>query len=111
MVQGQVCRPQGAAACSQKPKVEEPASEAEEESSEPVTNVKKRRVKKFLAKGLYAGQDTPRDLAKGLTTAEKKKLAQLPELASSGRVNRVMPTPIYTGFRMLIAGRTSSSPT
>lgn len=89
-----------------KAKVEEaPAEEKDKESSEPITNTKKRRVKKFLAKGLYAGQDIPRDLTKGLTTAEKKKLAQLPELARTGPVNKVMPTPIYTGFRMLIAGR------
>ncbi len=84
---------------------EEKEKEKEKESSEPITNTKKRRAKKFLAKGLYAGRKTPRDLTKGLTTAEKKKLAQLPELASTGRVNKVMPSPIYTGFRMLIAGR------
>lgn len=89
---------------------DEEQKQKEKESSEPITNTKKRRVKKFLAKGLYAGQEMPRDLTKGLTTAEKKKLAQLPELATPARVNKVMPTPIYTGFRMLIAGRDFTLP-
>lgn len=82
------------------------ASEAaKEDEAEPITNTKQRRVKKFLDKGLYAGQDAPLDPAKGLSPAEKKKLAQLPELAPSGRVNKTMPSPIYTGLRTLIAGR------
>lgn len=88
-----------------KAKVEEPDEEAEEEDSEPITNTKARRVKKYLDKGLYAGQDMPLDIYKGLTLGEKKKLVQLPELIPSGRVNKTMPPPIYTGLRMLIAGR------
>ncbi|KND91886.1 Histone-lysine N-methyltransferase ASH1L [Tolypocladium ophioglossoides CBS 100239] len=83
----------------------EPAPEPEKEESEPITNTRKRRVKKYLDKGLYAGQDAPLDMSKGLTMAEKKKLAQLPELIPSGRVNKTMPLPIYTGVRMLLAGR------
>lgn len=79
--------------------------EPKKESSEPITNTKKRRVKKYLDKGLYAGQDAPVDIAKGLTATEKKKLAELPELIPSGRVNRTMPAPMFTGLRTLIAGR------
>lgn len=87
-----------------KAKVEE-GEAAKEESAEPVTNTKKRTAKKFLAKGLYSGQEVPTDLTKGLTNAEKKKLAQHPELLQKRPVNKTMPPPIFTGFRMLIAGR------
>ena len=86
-------------------KLEVPEEESEKEDAEPITNTRKRRVKKYLGKGLYSGQEMPADITKGITAAEKKKLAQLPELAPSGRVNKTMPLPIYTGFRMLIAGR------
>lgn len=84
----------------------EPASaeEADKESPEPV-DTKQKRVKKYLSKGLYAGQDGPADFAKGLTPAEKKSLSELPELKPSGRVNTVMPLPIYAGMRTLISGR------
>lgn len=74
------------------------------EDLEPITNTKQRRVKRYLEKGLYAGQDAPLDMAKGLTPAEKKKLAQFPELIPSGRVNKIMPAPMFTGLRKLIAG-------
>jgi histone-lysine N-methyltransferase ASH1L len=94
-----------------KAKVEEPEEEEEEEEEsddedkEPITNTGRHRVKKYLDKGLYAGQDMPQDVLKGLTTAEKKKLASVPELNPTGRVNKTMPPPIYTGLRMLAAGR------
>jgi histone-lysine N-methyltransferase ASH1L len=58
-----------------------------------------------MDKGLYSGQDMPLDVFKGLTAAEKKKLASLPELTATYRVNKLMPPPIYTGLRLLIAGR------
>ncbi|RYP06678.1 hypothetical protein DL764_003024 [Monosporascus ibericus] len=67
--------------------------------------VQKRRVKQWLDRGLYAGQETPMDIFKGLTTAEKKKLAQLPELMPSGKVNKALPMPIFTGLRILLEGR------
>lgn len=67
--------------------------------------VKKRRVKKYLDRGLYAGQEAPLDIYKGLTPSEKKSLAQLPELMPSGKVNSTMPMPIYNGMRTLIQGR------
>ena len=95
-----------AAPARKKAKIEpNPIDEGEKESSEPITNTKQRRVKKYLDKGLYAGQDAPVDMAKGLTPTEKKTLAELPELIPSGRVNKIMPSPMYTGLRILIAGR------
>ncbi|KAG5982074.1 hypothetical protein E4U55_002309 [Claviceps digitariae] len=86
----------------------EDEAESVVEDKEPVINTKQRRSKKYLDKGLYAGQDMPLDVFKGLTPTEKKKLATLPELKElnkTGRVNKVMPFPIYTGLRTLIAGR------
>ncbi|KHO00375.1 uncharacterized protein MAM_01153 [Metarhizium album ARSEF 1941] len=79
--------------------------EPDQDEQEPITNTRRNRVKKYLDKGLYAGQEMPVDVSKGLTASEKKKLASLPELAPTGRVNSVMPPPIYTGLRLLIAGR------
>jgi histone-lysine N-methyltransferase ASH1L len=95
-----------AAPARKKAKVEEPEEkEAPKEPSEPVTNVKKNRTKKYLNKGLYAGQDAPKDPLKGLTLAERKKLAQIPELKPSGRINKAMPQPMFTGIRTLLTGR------
>lgn len=86
-------------------KNEPKADQEETESPEPVTNTKQRRVKKYLEKGLYSGQDAPMDIYKGLTMTEKKQLSELPELIPSGRVNKIMPSPMFTGLRTLIAGR------
>jgi histone-lysine N-methyltransferase ASH1L len=66
---------------------------------------RKPRVKKWLEKGLYAGQEAPLDIFKGLTSHEKKKLASIPELMPSGKPNRVLPQPMYNGLRILINGR------
>jgi histone-lysine N-methyltransferase ASH1L len=96
---------EAAAPARKRVKVQPKDASEEKEDSEPIINTKRRLVKKYLDKGLYSGQDAPIDISKGLTMAEKKKLAQLPELIPSGRVNSVMPTPLYTGLRMLIAGR------
>ncbi|ATY61815.1 histone-lysine N-methyltransferase (Ash1) [Cordyceps militaris] len=87
-----------------KKKAKEAAPE-EEKVEEPVTEIKPRGPKKFLAKGLYAGQDAPTKADFCLTLAEKKKLASLPELDFTKSVNRVMPAPIYTGLRLLLQGR------
>ncbi|KAG6073715.1 hypothetical protein E4U15_006327 [Claviceps sp. LM218 group G6] len=87
------------------------AEEAEPgvEEPEPVVNTKQRKAtKKYLDRGLYAGQDMPIDVFKGLTPAERKQLAtqpELKELSKTGPVNKVMPMPIYTGLRTLFAGR------
>lgn len=89
----------------QRKKSEPEPAEEEEAEPEPVVNAKKRREKKYLDKGLYAGQDAPIDISKGLSVAEKKKLAQLPELIPNGRVNKTMPLPMFNGLRNLINGR------
>lgn len=65
----------------------------------------KRRVKKWLEKGLYAGQETPTDVAAGLTKEEKKALAKYPELAAPVKPNKILPLPMFNGMRMLIKGR------
>ncbi|KAK3364411.1 hypothetical protein B0T25DRAFT_445937 [Lasiosphaeria hispida] len=78
----------------------------EVEKREPkVPALQKRRVKKWLDKGLYAGQEAPLDIYKGLTAQEKKKLSTLPELLPTGKPNKTLPTPIFNGLRMLIHGR------
>ncbi|TGJ78893.1 hypothetical protein E0Z10_g9872 [Xylaria hypoxylon] len=79
--------------------------EMEEESivEEPVP--KKRCVKKWLDRGLYAGQEAPTDIFKGLTAVEKKKLAQFPELTQITKVNKTLPAPMFFGLCMLMEGR------
>ncbi|KAK3337487.1 hypothetical protein B0T19DRAFT_75476 [Cercophora scortea] len=66
---------------------------------------KKRRVKKWLDYGLYAGQETPADISRGLTLQERKKLASIPELARSGKPNKSLPLPMFNGLRILLRGR------
>ncbi|AEO64992.1 uncharacterized protein THITE_2111453 [Thermothielavioides terrestris NRRL 8126] len=73
------------------------------EAGVPATN--KPRVKKWLEKGLYAGQEAPVDIFQGLTAQEKKKLASIPELLRSSKPNRTFPLPMYNGLRILIHGR------
>lgn len=85
-----------------------PGAEVEAEASKeetPTVAPKQKRVKKWLDKGLYAGQPAPLDYTKGMSTAEKKKLAQLPELAPTGKVNKTFPLPMFAGLRLLINGR------
>ncbi|KAH9905341.1 SET domain-containing protein [Xylariomycetidae sp. FL2044] len=67
--------------------------------------VKPRQVKKYLDRGLYAGQEAPMDIYKGLTPSEKKTLASLPELMPNGKPNSVFPPLMYGGLRLLIEGR------
>ncbi|KAI1339236.1 SET domain-containing protein [Xylariaceae sp. FL0016] len=85
-----------------KTKVAEVAEE--EEMPAEVVITKQRRTKKWLDRGLYAGQEAPVDIYKGLTANEKKKLAQLPELMPSAKVNKTLPQPMFGGLRKLIAG-------
>ncbi|KAK4125112.1 hypothetical protein N657DRAFT_569792 [Parathielavia appendiculata] len=77
----------------------------EDKQEEGAPAARKPRVKKWLEKGLYAGQEAPVDIFKGLTSQEKKKLASIPELMPSGKPNRVLPQPMYNGLRILINGR------
>ncbi|KAK7743780.1 hypothetical protein SLS53_003799 [Cytospora paraplurivora] len=79
--------------------------EAPKEETPPTVVTRQRRVKKWLDKGLYAGQPAVLDYTIGMSAAEKKKLAQLPELAPSGQVNKVLPLPMFAGLRLLINGR------
>lgn len=94
-----------------KTKTEEPEGIAEDtkpkkaEDGIEVHTRKGRRTKRWLNKGLYAGQDAPQDITKGLSAADKKKLATLPELAASTRVNKALPLPMFNGLRTLINGR------
>lgn len=81
-----------------------PEVEAVKEAT-PTVAMKQKRVKKWLDKGLYAGQQAPADYTAGLSTADKKKLAQLPELKPSGKVNKTLPLPMFNGLRTLINGR------
>lgn len=82
----------------------EPQEEIPEEAA-PAVQAPTKRVKKWLTKGLYAGQDAPADFTSGLSTADKKKLAQLPELRTRGKPNKVLPLPMFAGLRTLINGR------
>ncbi len=77
---------------------------AEQQESAAVA-VKRLRTKKWLEKGLYAGQEAPPDPFKGLTTLEKKKLATIPELARPIKPNQTLPQPMYNGLRVLLTGR------
>ncbi|KAK3500978.1 hypothetical protein B0T13DRAFT_237318 [Neurospora crassa] len=86
-----------------KDKTVEPEAPTNTDSSRPA--VKQKRVKKWLNKGLYAGQQAPEDVTKSLTTQERKRLLNIPELAKSGPPNKVLPLPIFNGLRLLIAGR------
>ncbi|KAK3943968.1 hypothetical protein QBC46DRAFT_14713 [Diplogelasinospora grovesii] len=82
----------------------EAQAEAEDhEAAGPAT--KKRRVKQWLAKGLYAGQEAADDVAWGLTQKEKRKLATMPELAPRAERNKTMPMPLCNGMRLLMEGR------
>ncbi|KAI0506197.1 hypothetical protein F5B22DRAFT_477555 [Xylaria bambusicola] len=80
-----------------------PEMEEENVIEEPAP--KKRRVKKWLDRGLYAGQEAPTDIFKGLTAAEKKKLTQFPELTQNTKTNKTLPAPMFLGLRMLMEGR------
>lgn len=85
---------------------EEPERKEETvEEDAPAAQAPRKRVKKWLTKGLYAGQEAPADYTSGLSTADKKKLAQLPQLKPSGEVNKVLPLPMFAGLRTLINGR------
>ena len=81
---------------------EKPVTEKQESGAAPA---KRPRGKKWLEKGLYAGQEAPLDIFKGLTPQEKKKLASLPELMPTGKANRTLPQPMYNGLRILLTGR------
>ncbi|KAK4143560.1 uncharacterized protein C8A04DRAFT_12235 [Dichotomopilus funicola] len=76
-----------------------------EEKQESAPQPPKKRTKKWLEKGLYAGQDAPTDVLKGFTPQEKKKIASNPELMPSGKPNKALPLPMYNGLRILLNER------
>lgn len=99
---------------SQAAKAEEEADTGREEEAVavkaavevPAPEPKKRTEKKWLSKGLYAGQEAPLDPSTCLTTQEKKKLVQVPELTKySEKPNRTLPAPMFNGLRLLLNGR------
>ena len=66
----------------------------------------KRRPKKWLDKGLYAGQDFPSDVTKGLTPGEKKKYQSTPEMKIDPKsYNSALSPPLFNGLRTLLNGR------
>ncbi|KXH69442.1 SET domain-containing protein [Colletotrichum salicis] len=85
---------------TKKEEVEEKAEKAADAPSK-----KTKRHKKYLDRGLYAGQSAPSDLTKGLSIPEQRKLAQTPELKDYGRPNKALPLPMFNGLRLLLSGR------
>lgn len=92
-------------ASSPEPEKKQEVAEKQEEGTKAGPAQTKGHVKKWLDKGLYAGQEAPADVFKGLTAQEKKKLAQIPELASGTKPNRSLPMPMFGGLRLLLTGR------
>jgi histone-lysine N-methyltransferase ASH1L len=90
--------------------VEESAKDKKKDSATEETievhTRKGRRTKRWLDRGLYAGQPTPTTLSDGLSTAaEKKRLAEIPEFPSNAPINKTFPLPMFNGLRTLMNGR------
>ncbi|KAL2886849.1 Histone-lysine N-methyltransferase ASH1L [Ceratocystis lukuohia] len=69
---------------------------------------KKKPVKHYMEHGLYAGQRfTVNDILRSLTAEERREVARHDELApkSSDRDNKLLPSPIFNGLRLLLKGR------
>ncbi len=86
-------------------KTEENTPDPSATEGEEASDIKHPRVKAWLSKGLYAGQESMVDATKALSAAEKRKLAQVPELATPAPPNKVLPFPIFNGLRLLMGGR------
>ena len=84
--------------------------EAEEKAAAEAAKPPQKRVKKWMSSGLYAGQPMPSNPAAGLTPAERKELAKLPELSKKYPPNKTLPMPIFNGLRMLLQGRDFKMP-
>ncbi|ELQ36706.1 hypothetical protein OOU_Y34scaffold00645g13 [Pyricularia oryzae Y34] len=63
-----------------------------------------KRQKKWLDKGLYAGQ-TVDDITKTITKEEKNEMAKVPFLDKPAPKNKALPLPMYNGLRTLVKGR------
>ena len=81
------------------------SAQVEDEAALDASRPVQKRLKKWMTKGLYSGQSMPKIYTAGLTTAEKKSLTKLPELAKEYPPNKTLPMPIYNGLRMLLQGR------
>ncbi|KAK8102924.1 histone-lysine N-methyltransferase ASH1L [Apiospora sp. TS-2023a] len=93
-----------------KVKTEEKSEPAPQKEPEPIPqpSVFKRKVnKKWLDRGLYSGQEAPLDIFKSLTPAEKKSIADYPELVPKvgEKPNMTLPAPMFNGLRFLIQGK------
>ncbi|KAL1900794.1 hypothetical protein Cpir12675_000808 [Ceratocystis pirilliformis] len=69
---------------------------------------KKKPVKHYMEHGLYAGQRfTVNDIMRSLTAEERREVARHDEFVpkSSDRDNKLLPSPIFNGLRLLLKGR------
>ncbi|KAK6857007.1 histone-lysine N-methyltransferase ASH1L [Apiospora arundinis] len=91
------------------PKTEAPklAPQADFELTPEPSIFRRKQNKKWLDRGLYSGQDAPLDIFKSLTPAEKKNIAEYPELVPKvgEKPNTVLPSPMFNGLRLLIQGK------
>jgi histone-lysine N-methyltransferase ASH1L len=77
--------------------------EAKEPEPEPVEEKPKvKKVKKWLNRGLYAGQEAIVDLSHSYTAKERKAMAK-----ANAEVKRrsILPLPLWAGQRLLLNGR------
>jgi histone-lysine N-methyltransferase ASH1L len=89
-----------------KPREKPPKSKLRElEVVVPEPEVPKKPVKKYLDRGLYAGQPTPTDFRAGLGPLDRKELAKYPELMQPPRPNRVLPGPMMGALKLMAYGR------
>ncbi|KAK8040395.1 hypothetical protein PG991_000183 [Apiospora marii] len=90
-----------------KTEVTEPAPQKEPEPMPEPSVFRRKTNKKWLDRGLYSGQEAPLDIFKSLTPAEKKSIAEYPELVPKidEKPNKVLPAPMFNGLRHLIKGK------
>lgn len=90
-----------------KTEVSEPAPQKEPEPTPQPSVFKRKHNKKWLDRGLYSGQEAPLDIFKSLTPAEKKSIADYPELVPKvgDKLNKTLPAPMFNGLRHLIQGK------
>ncbi|KAK8067843.1 histone-lysine N-methyltransferase ASH1L [Apiospora saccharicola] len=91
-------------------KTEEKSESAPQKEPEPIPQpsvFKRKANKKWLDRGLYSGQEAPLDIFKSLTPAEKKSIADYPELVPKvgEKPNMTLPAPMFNGLRFLIQGK------
>ncbi|KFY19279.1 hypothetical protein V493_08041, partial [Pseudogymnoascus sp. VKM F-4281 (FW-2241)] len=85
------------------PKKKAKVEKVKEPEPEPVEEAPKvKKVKKWLNRGLYAGQEAIVDLSDGYTAKERKAMAK-----ANAEVKRrsILPLPLWAGQRILLNGR------